>query len=154
MSRPNKLTDEVQRKIVQAVQIGNYIETAAAYAGIDKSTLHRWLKRGEREIARTDGEKPKKVKQSEQPYVEFCNAVEKAMAESEVNDVTRLFKMSDDPKVITWRLERRFPERWGHKQKVSADVEHSGHIEHEDVSPKEKLNDQLQRIRKRKAKDE
>ena len=32
--RPTKLTPDVQEKIVQAIRAGNYIETAAAYAGV------------------------------------------------------------------------------------------------------------------------
>jgi len=48
VARPEKLTPEVQQKIVDAIRLGNYIETAAAYAGISKSTLYDWLKKGGR----------------------------------------------------------------------------------------------------------
>ena len=40
--RPTKLTSELQSRIVQAIQAGNYIETAAAYVGISKNTLFLW----------------------------------------------------------------------------------------------------------------
>jgi len=42
MARPTKLTPAVQKKIVDAIKAGNYMETAAAYAGISKQTLYNW----------------------------------------------------------------------------------------------------------------
>ena len=47
--RPSKLTPEVQEKLVQALGIGNTRTQAAAYAGIDSSTLWRWMARGRTE---------------------------------------------------------------------------------------------------------
>lgn len=52
IGRPSKLTIEVQEKICTAIQLGGYIETAAAFGGVDKDTLYDWLKRGQREIDR------------------------------------------------------------------------------------------------------
>ena len=46
--RPTKLTPEVRQKICDAVRAGNYLDTAAEFGGVDRSTLHRWLRRGER----------------------------------------------------------------------------------------------------------
>ena len=52
MARPTKLNFNTHNKIITAIRAGNYIETAAAYAGVNKSTLYEWLKRGEREKQR------------------------------------------------------------------------------------------------------
>ena len=43
--RPTKLTDEVQKQIIQVIEMGNYIETAAAYAGVSKDALYKWLRK-------------------------------------------------------------------------------------------------------------
>ncbi len=45
--RPSKLTAELHGRVVDAVRAGNYIETAAAYAGITKDTLLMRMKRAD-----------------------------------------------------------------------------------------------------------
>lgn len=104
--RPEKLTPELQQKIVDAIRMGAYIETAAAYAGINKSTLYDWMKRG----ARAKSGK----------YKEFSNAVEKALAESEMRDLAVIAKASrENWQAAAWRLERKFPDRWGRRKAKS-----------------------------------
>jgi hypothetical protein len=108
--RPTKLTPEVQKKIVDAIRAGNYMETAAAYAGISKDTFYRWLKRGARAKSGI--------------YKNFHDAVEKALAESEVRDVMIIANAAaTDWKAAAWRLERKFPERWGKKSQYYDDEE-------------------------------
>ncbi|MFX4303012.1 IS630 transposase-related protein [Alicyclobacillus tolerans] len=105
------MTDDLQRKIVEAIRAGNYIETAAAYAGVNKSTIYDWLKRG----ARGDGAE----------FVSFSNAVEKALAEAEMRDVLIIGNAAKENwQAAAWRLERKFPERWGRKDRmnIQADV--------------------------------
>ena len=124
--RPTKLNIDTHNKIISAIRAGNYIETAAAYAGIDKSTLYDWLKRGEREKQRVAQNPRYKIRKSEEPYVEFSNAVEKALAEAEVRDVAIIAKAAEEQwQAAAWRLERKFPDRWGRKK---LDIEHSGEI--------------------------
>ena len=41
-----KLTAEVQETIVTAIRQGNYLETAAALAGIHRDTLYSWIRKG------------------------------------------------------------------------------------------------------------
>jgi len=105
MARPTKLTPELQEKILQAVRAGNYIETAAVYAGINKTTLYDWLKRG----ARAKSGK----------FREFSNALEKALAEAEVRDVAIIAKAAQEQwQAAAWRLERKYPCRWGRRDKL------------------------------------
>lgn len=107
--RPTKLTLEVQEKIVSAITAGNYIETASAYAGINKTTLYKWLKRGGRAKSGI--------------YFSFSNAVEKALADAEVLDVARIAKAAETYwQAAAWRLERKFPQKWGRKDRL----EHTG----------------------------
>ena len=129
MARPTKLNFDTHNKIITAIRAGNYIETAAAYAGINKSTLYEWLKRGEREKQRVAKNPRYRIRKSEKPYVEFSNAVEKALAEAEIRDVAIIAKAAEEQwQAAAWRLERKFPDRWGRK-KFDIDMKHSGDIE-------------------------
>jgi len=111
MGRPSKLTQEVQDRVVAALRGGNYMETAARYAGIDESTLHRWIAKGKEDDA-------------SEPYQEFCKAVEKARAEAEVRNLHLIQNAASGGtwQAAAWFLERSFPGRWGRREKV----EHSG----------------------------
>lgn len=128
--RPTKLTKEVEEKIIRAIRAGNYIETAAAFAGISKDTLYNWLKRGARESQRLEGSPNAKPRKKELIYLEFSDAVSRAMAEAEVRDVQNISIAGEqgDWRASAWRLERRHPERWGKKEKLEADHNHSGEV--------------------------
>ncbi len=100
--RPTKLTPDVLQTICLAVEKGNFIDIAAALAGVHRSTLHLWLKRGHAE--------------STGIYREFAESLERALATSEARDVERIDQAGEKYwQAIAWRLERRFPKRWGRK---------------------------------------
>lgn len=128
VGRPTKINDETIEKITRAIKAGNYIETAAAYAGIVKSTLYDWLKRGEREQQRVAQTPRATVRKSEEAFVKFSNAVKEALAESEMRDVLVISKAAEEGQwqAAAWRLERKFPDRWGRRK---LDIEHSGGLE-------------------------
>ena len=127
MARPTKLNFDTHNKIITAIRAGNYIETAAAYAGVNKSTLYEWLKRGEREKQRVAENSRYGIRKSEKPYVEFSNAVEKALAEAEIRDVAIIAKAAKEQwQAAAWRLERKFPDRWGRKDKVDLSADKDG----------------------------
>jgi hypothetical protein len=110
----SKLTPELQEKILLHLRVGAYVETAAACAGIHKDTFYEWMKKGARGIA---------------PYAAFADAVHKAIAESESRDLATVLKASTKYwQAAAWRLERRFPEKYGRNDrvKVEAKVEHDG----------------------------
>jgi len=115
--RPTKLTSEVQEKIVSAIRGGSYIETAAAYAGIVKSTLYAWLKAGERERERITKLREQYSEEAIDQYripekqacLEFSNAVETALAEAELRDlqiVNRAAKGGAEVTEITVKIEQ------------------------------------------------
>lgn len=102
MGRPTKLTIARHRQIVKLVREGNYMETAAATAGISKDVLFTWLRRGARK--------------SKGIHHEFSVDMEKARAEAEIKDVRAIGNASFlDWKAAAFRLERRHPKRWGKK---------------------------------------
>jgi hypothetical protein len=107
MGRPTKLTPELQKKIVKLVRDGNYFETAAQAAGIAKSTLYDWLKRGEA---------------GEEPFAEFSNALKKAEAEAEVDVVATIRAgLRDAPQ---WQSAMTFAERRWASRYARRDPDH------------------------------
>lgn len=110
-----RMTPEVQDSIIKSVRAGAYLETAAAYAGIDKYLLLRWLKIGRA--------RPKGV------YGRFVEAIERAWAESEIRDVHAIGKATEHSwQAAAWRLERRFPKRWGRQERVEVSGPDGGPI--------------------------
>ncbi len=104
MVRPTGLTPDVQERICQAIRAGAPPETAAVYAGIGKSTYYAWMRRGERGAG---------------PFVEFREAIKKALAEFEVRTVTLVQQAAPaDWQAAMTLLERRFPDRWGRWDRV------------------------------------
>lgn len=125
--RPSKL-GEAQPKIVEALELGNAREGAAAYAGINAATFYRWMETGEADIEQD--------RQTEQR--EFREAVIRAEGVAEhtliaeirraasgwVNPNTRQ-REGADWRAGSWLLERRHPNRWGRREKI----EHSGRVD-------------------------
>ncbi len=101
MARQSKLTPETQKKIVDSIAEGNYLETAAAIGGVTYTTLNNWMKKGEQA--------------SSGAYVEFLEAVKKAEAEAEALRVSRINRAgrAGNWQADAWYLERRYPDRWG-----------------------------------------
>lgn len=123
--RPSKLTPEIQEEILRVIKSGNYIETACAYVGINKTTFYDWLRKGAREKERVAQNPKARVKKDLQKYVDFSNAVDKALAQAEIRDVAIIGKAAEENwQAAAWRLERKFPDRWGRKEKYS--LEHTG----------------------------
>lgn len=117
--RPTKLNAKRQEQICEAIRRGNYLETAAAIAGIDKVTLHDWLRKGRdlRDRQPSSGKLPP----HRQALVDFSLAVEKAQAEAEARDVAVIDQAGQDGQwqASAWRLERKFPDRWGRRIQVA-----------------------------------
>ena len=114
--RPTKLTPEKQEEIVKYLRAGNYVETAAAYAGLSKASVYNWMRRGRREIERVEDDPRRKIREEEQPYVDFLYAVEKAQARAEITSVALINRASETQwQAAAWRLERKHPDRWGRK---------------------------------------
>lgn len=104
--RPPKLTPAVIEQVCNAVRGGNYLDIAASLVGINRRTLHDWLRRG--------------AAQKSGLYRELSLAVEKALAQAEARDVLRIDKAGEKNwQAIAWKLERRFPKRWGRRKEGS-----------------------------------
>jgi len=108
--RPTKLTPEVHAQIVRYLATGCYLETAAGAAGIDRMTLHRWLRRGE--------------KATKGIYHDFCDAVTQARDGSEIRAVGQVARAaSEDWRAAAWFLEHGRQDRWKRSTKIEVTVE-------------------------------
>jgi hypothetical protein len=175
---PSALTPEVQNIICAHMQIGGYLEDAAALAGVDVTSINNWLGTGKAELERRAAHEAKwgaEVRYGRSPTAEqrrerferkeavardailrrqnenlsiFFLAVTKAsstgasamlatitraatgqhtiatttttrkLADGTVETTTIEKKAEPDWQAAAWRLERRFPARWGRAQKM------------------------------------
>lgn len=130
MARPTKLNPDMIQRICRVIHAGNYIETAAAYAGISKSSLYDWMKRGREERDRIGSGMP--PVEGEAIYLEFLDSIEKALAAGEIRDVAIIAKAAEDTwQASAWRLERRFPFRWGRREHHH--IDEGGETEHKSL---------------------
>lgn len=107
--RPTKLTKEVQDKVALAVGLGAPYELAALYAGLDRTTVWDWLKKGEN--------------QTEGPFREFSNAVKKAEGDGVVGCLASVRKAGQQQwQAAAWWLERKFPESFALRRDTNVTV--------------------------------
>jgi transposase-like protein len=79
VGRRSKLTPDTHERIISAIRAGNYVDTAARFAGVHPSTVWRWWSEGGEDEA-------------EPAKREFREAVERARAEAEVRMVAATVK--------------------------------------------------------------
>lgn len=126
MGRPTSFTKEAANAIIASVGAGNYRETAAAAAGIHRTTLRNWEARGET---------------GEEPYASFMTSLQAAEAESEMGllkqllhgappevldegeDMRVVVKNKSEWQRIAWVMERRWPRRWGGRVRATVTEE-------------------------------
>jgi len=114
--RPSKLTAELIKNIQNWLRMGYFVEDAARMAGINKSTLYRWLDKG----------KEDREQEIDSLYADFCNAMERARAEAEgmfINSIQTAAKRGQW-QAAAWWLERSF-DKWSKPSKlqISGDEE-------------------------------
>jgi hypothetical protein len=104
-----------------AIRTGNYVNTAARFAGVSPHAYTTWLKYGKKRIeeleaAEANGD-PYPFNPEADAYKRFYEDVEKAEAESEVSIVARLRQAAEnDWKAGAWLLEHRWRRRYGRQQ--------------------------------------
>jgi len=100
--QPTKLTAETSELILDCMRAGNYLETAAGLAGCTASCIREWLRRGRREGSGI--------------YFDFFAAYKKATALAEAQALETI-RFAPEWQATAWRLERRYPDRWGRRER-------------------------------------
>lgn len=132
---PTKFTPEIAENIIQSIRMGNYVDVAALCAGIQRDRLKEWLYKG------ANGHRT---------YKQFTQDIQQAIAESEQRDLTLIdmAAMQGFWQAAAWKLERKFPNRWGKVQKIEMTGAEGGPIETTTKMDLGKLNlDQLRQLR-------
>jgi hypothetical protein len=94
--------------MVEAIEAGNYASTAAESVGIGESTHYRWMKQGEEGI---------------EPYRGYWEAIKKAEAQAEMSAVQNIqTHAAENWTASAWYLERKFPDKWGRKDKLTQEI--------------------------------
>ena len=104
--RPKLEDPEVRKVILDAIDAGNYRQTAAAAAGVHRNSLYVW---------------ERKAEAGEEPYASFMHDLMKAEAQAEIKLLAEI--RNAQPAVTgqtgadvwtakAWILERRFPARF------------------------------------------
>lgn len=122
MARPIKLDDRHIERVIEALRAGNYMETAAAYAGISKAALYKYLALGRE--AREKESNGGILSDQESKFAEFVDSVEKARADAEIRNVHLIQQAAQGGtwQAAAWFLERSMPGKWARREKL----EHSG----------------------------
>ena len=142
MARPKKINERRIEEIAKLIRAGNFIEVAAQYAGIHKDTFYEWMKRGAHEKDRL--EKPyQRPREEEALYVKFSDAIKEAIAEAEIRDVNAITMAAQAGNwtAAAWRLERKFPKRWGRKP-LEVSGPDGGPIQHEHTEAQEESREE------------
>lgn len=108
--------------ILRHLRKGHFIETAASLEGVAARTLRAWIARGKRALARFEDEL--EVAEEDRAYLEFAQSVDRAVAYAEDKALTAITKAGDENWLaLKWRLERRFPDRWGPKAVIQHGIQ-------------------------------
>lgn len=123
--RPTKLNERIRVTICDALQRGCYYETATALAGISVRTLRNWLREGARILKEeADG---RLLDARDSQLADFYLGCRQAEAEMEHDALGEIRRHGErEWTAHAWRLERRWPERYGRRDRVSHD--HSLHV--------------------------
>ena len=106
IEKPTVLTDEIQKKVLSLLAQGNYITTACEASGLNYRTCRHWQKRWE------DGD------EGSGRFAQFFEDVRRAVATGEAAALMRLMPGAPGWQAQAWFLERRFPQRWGKKDRA------------------------------------
>lgn len=110
--RPVELTPEKSKILIERLSKGDYLETAASLAGINRHTIRNWCRAGRRIADSEEGPQT----DEERSLVSFLDAVEKALAKGESKDWDKIGAASKGQwQASAWRLERRYPEKYGQR---------------------------------------
>ena len=99
-----KLTPELQKKLIKYIQGGSYIVVACRAVGIAEKTFYEWIKKGEKGI---------------EPYSKLSKSIRQAQAIGELKIFSEIrSQVKNDWRAGMEILARKYPQRWGKKDKL------------------------------------
>lgn len=102
--RPTVMQPEAVDRLLKALAAGNWRGVACEWAGIGERTFREWMSKGE-------GQKVGRFR-------DFRRRVLEAEQSAEIRAVGLVMKAAEeDARHAEWFLERKFPERWGRKDR-------------------------------------
>ena len=131
MARPIDLTPETTEGVANLIRAGNVPLRAAMAKGVPRSTWYSWLARGRVAAARRKDDLD--IVDSERPFLELLDGVERAESESQVIAISHLQKaMPSTPTAVLAFLERRFPREWSRTERHQLTGADGGAVQVED----------------------
>lgn len=127
--QPTLLTNETQDRIVSVVRSGAYLDDAAMFAGVSRSTVMKWLARGRKaEDAQEHGEQ---LDEQDLRCLSFYMDVEAARAEAAVRNLALVQAAAQNGvwQAAAWYLERTNPRKWGRHETVEVTGADGGPIQ-------------------------
>ncbi|WP_116996313.1 hypothetical protein [Desertimonas flava] len=122
-------------RVITAVRTGAFLNAAAEYARLNKSTVTNWLARGREHRPDVDYDRTD-IDVEHRPYVDFLEAVRNADGSYEVELTGLTLKAArEDPKFALQVLSRRYP-HWRESSKLELA---SGPAEEETADPLEQM---------------
>jgi hypothetical protein len=102
MGRPSKYTPEVIERLITAIKLGAPYKHACDYARISFETLCQWQRK----------------------YPELVDQLKEAEGAAVVQWLAKIEKAASEGnwQAMAWKLERRYPESFGRKDKITVDV--------------------------------
>jgi hypothetical protein len=111
-TRPAEPTPELIVAICHLIRNGNNAEAAGRAMGVPRFTLRTWIERGLMEL-----EDPKSI------FGRFVLAIDTAEAQDEANDILSITLGMKHWPALTWKRERKTPQRWGQKPQPAVDYD-------------------------------
>jgi len=119
--RPPKFSEAIADEICRLVEVGNYLETAALCCGVGHTTVRRWLRDGKRQKT---GQKH-----------EFWTAYKKAEGRAQGQALARIRRAGGEHwQAEAWFLERKWPDKWGRRERREVTGKGGGPIEYRDAA--------------------
>lgn len=96
-------------RIIEALRIGEYVETAAELAGVSKRTVYEWLKVGAQatDAVERQGRTLKSLTAHQRDCMEFSHAVAEAQALARTDDVATLAELAHGGRQIVTTTVKR-----------------------------------------------
>ena len=103
-----KLTPELQKKLIKCIRAGSYIVVACRAVGISEFAFYDWIKKGKKGI---------------EPYTKFTKSVRQAQARGELKIYSEIrSQVKKDWRAGMEILARKYPKRWGKKDKLTPET--------------------------------